>query len=380
MHARSEVVLVAIVAIDEDAQSPQSERLRRIGCEVIPDFESMISEMPRLQLDVCIVPTPIHLHCAHTVALLHAKVNVLVEKPLTATLRDADLIVAAQRATQRFVAVGFQYLHAAEVQALKSHLRSGAIGAVKRVSVLTLWPRSHEYYSRNHWAGRLRIADAWVLDSPIANAMAHFFMLLLYLSGEGDESSRISEMSAELYRVQEIESFDTAVVSMVTTTGCRLDFYGTHSSRETTRPLIRVEGERGHAEWVQDSHASLDGPAGSWRQEASAESVTRERMLRDVLAHSSGEERFICTPELAREHVRCVNALQAHVPIHVVEEDSKRLRQERDETFTYVPGLDEHLSVAFTHRCDLHSTAASWSAVPTRFTVQQDPVIEAAQT
>jgi len=363
LHERRELVLAAAVVINAADEPQACERLRALGCQLFPALEALIASAPTLSLDLCIVPTPIHLHVSQTLALLHAGINVLVEKPLAANVAEAQRVVATTRETGKLVAVGFQYLHAPEVNSLKTRLLAGAIGKVRRISTYTAWPRSHQYYSRNAWAGKLRVGDGCVLDSPVTNAMAHFFMLLIYFAGgSAADGASITEMSAELYRAQDIESFDTAVLTLRTRSGCVLDFYGTHSSRSIARPVLQIEGDAGTAEWVQDTRAVLKTAARQIEFIAPAEAIVRETMLRDVLAKLRGENRFVCPPELALEHVRCVAALHEQVRINQIPARLRRVRRREDESFTFIDGLDEVLGSAFSTRVGLRAAGADWAA------------------
>jgi len=365
-HRLGEIRFAAAVCLPPDIDEDLSRQLRELGCEIFFDFESLLAALPRLQLSLAIAPTPIHLHARMTTALLAAGVNVLIEKPLCATLSDAEKICALTAATNLTVAVGFQYLHAPEVRALKRRLLAGEIGRVKRIVVHGAWPRSHAYYSRNSWAGRLRVGQESVLDSPVNNAMSHFFMLMLFLAGtEEDTAARPIRMSAELYRAQRIESFDTATVSLETAAGCRLDFYGTHSSREISRPTLLIEGTGGRAEWAQDDHATLQGSESHWHVHSAPESDTRERMFRDVLARVRGEPAFICTPQLAMLHVQCVAALHEHFPIITVPETFLATEQREENVFTFVPQLDGALASAASRASNLFDAGAPW-AIPAK--------------
>lgn len=371
MHLARSVVIVGAVVINPDAEEETCRSLTAIDCRLFPDVASLVSAQPTLKVDLCIVPSPIHLHPQHAIALLGAGVHVLVEKPLAATVKEVDEIAAAAAVAERSVAVGFQYLHAAEVQALKRRLVDGAIGKVRRIAVHASWPRSRAYYRRSDWAGRVSLKGEWVFDSPIANAMAHFFMLLLHFAGDREESgAEVRRMSAELYRAQDIESFDTAVVAMETTSGCRLEFYGTHSARTSARPKVVLEGDDGRAEWVQDSHATTEGLGGHWKQLAATESSTRERMLRDVLENLCGQHRFVCTPALAREHVRCVNALHTFGRIVPIPATSLAQYGEEPELFTYVEGLDLSLESAARQQCSLRDAGATWAQPPHQMDLQ----------
>lgn len=361
-HRGGEIRLTAAVAFPPEHNAPAVARLRAEGCEVLTGFEALLAELSRLRLDLVVVPTPIHLHARMAIALVRAGVDVLVEKPLAATRADAAAIRAAATEADRMIAVGFQYLHAPEVGALKQRLLGGAIGPLRRLVVHAAWPRSHAYYTRNAWAGRLRLGEDWVLDSPVSNAMSHFLMVMLFLAGREERSlAEPVRLGAELYRAQAIESFDTAVVRLETAAGLRLDFYGTHSSREIGRPSLRVVGENGEAEWVQDSHARLTGAAGAWEQRAAPESDTRERMLRDVLAHRRGEPAFICRPEMAAVHVACVAELHRQGSINAIPPD--RLAHYRADglDFTHVPELDGQLARAARDGVSLAEAGAVWA-------------------
>lgn len=360
-HRRGELTLVAAVAFPPEPDVAVLAELRAVGCEVLQSFEALLAAVSRLRLEFAVVPTPIHLHARMAVALLHAGVDVLVEKPLAATLADAAAITEAARATGRFVAVGFQYLHAPEVRALQQRLAAGAIGPLRRLVVHAAWPRSHAYYSRNAWAGRLRLGEDWVLDSPASNAMSHFLMVMFHLAGAGPAGlAEPVRMRAELYRAQAIESFDTAVLQCETADGVRLDFYGTHSSQNVGRPSLRVEGANGTAEWIQDGHARLTGPGGSWMLTARPESDTRERMLQEVLAHRRGEPGWICTPELAAVHCRCIAGLHQVAPITSVPGSAVTRHRVDGQEFSYVPGLDEWLEQAASTGTGLRAAGAPW--------------------
>jgi predicted dehydrogenase len=377
LNARRELALVAAVVIDRHSQTDSCARLTAIGCKIFSSWADLLKALPSLQLDLVVIPTPIHLHADMARELLAAGIHVLIEKPLAATTGEADIVSAAAAQAGRIAAVGFQYLHAPEVQELKRRLVQGDIGRVRRIAVHVAWPRSHAYYSRNNWAGRLRVADRWVLDSPVANAMAHFFVLLFYFAGETiDGLARATRIDAELYRAQAIESFDTAAIAIETSTGTRLEFYGTHSSRSIVRPTLVIEGERGTAEWIQDREARLVSPHGSWHHAAMPEPSTRERMLHDVLARLRGQPRFVCTPELAAEHVRCVNALQEYGRIVDLPRASLAQHREDGATFTYVPGLDAVLTRAFHDHSSLHAAGATWSGQPVSIDVRHYRGIE----
>jgi predicted dehydrogenase len=336
--------------------------LEREGCAVFSTFEELLVAWPRLRVDFAVLPTPIHLHVPMGLALLRAGAHVLVEKPVAATLAGAGQLAAMAAETGRLLAVGFQYLHAPEVQALKRRLLDGGIGRLRRIAVQAAWPRGRSYYTRNAWAGRLRVGEDWVFDSPVSNAMSHFLLLMCFLAGRDLRlAAEPVSLRAELYRAQEIETFDTAVLHMETADGCRLDFYGTHSSRMVERPSLTIEGEAGSARWVQDRFAAIEGPDGLWREEARPEAHTRECMLDDVLARLRGEPAFVCDAALATVHVRCVEALREGALIRDVPEAFKERRLDQGDVYTSIRGIDAALRLAAGQGSDLRAAGMSWA-------------------
>lgn len=363
-HHRNWLRFVGVVALPAELDAETQALLAQVEVQQFGSFDALCAALPQLRADLVILPTPIHLHAPMATALLQAGVHVLVEKPLAATVEELEALLAVERTTRRLLAVGFQYLHAPEIQALKSALDAGAIGQIQRISVHAAWPRSHSYYARNSWAGRLRADGAVVFDSPVTNAMSHFVMLMLFLAGRGPGSAMVpTRVSAELYRAQAIESFDTCVLHYGAE-GMRFDFYGTHSSREIGRPSLLVEGTHGRAEWVQDSHALIERGDARERFPAGPESATREQMLRDVLARVRGEPAFVCTAAMAGAHVRSIAALHARGKIVAVPATQLRHREEEGQGFVFVEDLDRALLEASRRGVNLRDVGLPWAVAP----------------
>jgi UDP-N-acetyl-2-amino-2-deoxyglucuronate dehydrogenase len=66
------------------------------GCSSFPNLQEMLSGA---DLDAVCVCTPSGMHAEHAIAALEAGKHVVIEKPVAVTLRAADRLLAAQRAT-----------------------------------------------------------------------------------------------------------------------------------------------------------------------------------------------------------------------------------------------------------------------------------------
>lgn len=94
------------------------------------DAESVFADPA---VDAVIIATPTSTHAAFAVAALRAGKHVLVEKPMTANLREAGELAGVARASDRVFMVGHQYLFNDYVAALKDAINAGELGRVRAV-------------------------------------------------------------------------------------------------------------------------------------------------------------------------------------------------------------------------------------------------------
>jgi predicted dehydrogenase len=104
---------------------------REFGLEV---STSSVDELLATGLDGVVVSSPHNLHREHAVAALEAGAHVLVEKPMTVTLRDAEAIAAAARAAGRTVAVAHGWNWSRLTDWAKEALEVGRLGHVTSVT------------------------------------------------------------------------------------------------------------------------------------------------------------------------------------------------------------------------------------------------------
>jgi predicted dehydrogenase len=74
---------------------------KELGCRAMTDYTDLL---PHVDLVSVVVPTEAHFEVAS--ACLEARLHVLVEKPITRTLEEADALIALAQRRQRVLAVG----------------------------------------------------------------------------------------------------------------------------------------------------------------------------------------------------------------------------------------------------------------------------------
>ena len=243
---------------------------------------------------------------------------VFLEKPVAGSLAEVDQIISARDASGKQCAVGFQILYSRVMQTLKRYTVEGRLGRLESLRILALWPRTPAYYGRNSWAGKLIIDDRPVYDSPFNNALAHQIMNMLYLaSPEPYQAAYPAEMQAELFRAYPIESFDTGCMRVRTDTGVEVVFVASHACPNNIDPILRLKAEKATAQF------ELDGSASITFQDGSVEPIEwgdfRLDMFMNVLQAVRGEVPApVCTLEVGRAHVACIEALHRAADIQDV--------------------------------------------------------------
>jgi predicted dehydrogenase len=231
-------------AVDPFAE--RSPLLARLDEAQVPVYATVDDFYANHSADLLIIVSPIHHHMAQTrLALAHGS-NVLCEKPLAATIQDGLQTLALEQASGRFVAVGYNWSFVVPIQSLKREIMAGRFGRPLRAKSLVLWQRWQPYYTRNGWAGRIQSErGAWILDSPVNNATAHYLHNLFYLLGSKiDSSAQPADVQAELYRANAIENYDTAALRCHTADGVEILFYTAHPVPANVEPVFEVAFEQ----------------------------------------------------------------------------------------------------------------------------------------
>ena len=321
------VYLEALLARKDDglfriagAVDPQPNRckqyveMRAMG---VPCFITLPDFYRNRKADLAVLSSPIQMHMTQTTFALSKGCHVLCEKPAAGTIQEVRTAIEAERAAGRWVAVGYQWSFSPAVQALKADIRAGVFGAARRFKCLYLWPRDEGYYARNDWAGKRRDGEgAWVLDSPVQNAMAHDLHNMFYVLGRATETSaRPAEVEAELYRANAIENFDTAAARVRTEEGVEILFFVSHASEEDRGPVARYEFDKAVVRC--DSRTSglwAEFPDGRRKDYGVPDAEAMNKLWQSIAGCREEGARPVCGLEAAASQTLCMNGIQDSMP------------------------------------------------------------------
>lgn len=134
-----------IVALVDIVPEKAAEKARRFGldCEVFDDHHKILDRKDIDLVDIC---TPPYVHAQIAINALHSGKNVLVEKPMAASLEECDRMMEAAKKSGKLLSSIAQNRFRTPIANLKKALDSGLAGAVRHVQVDSFWWRGHCYY------------------------------------------------------------------------------------------------------------------------------------------------------------------------------------------------------------------------------------------
>jgi predicted dehydrogenase len=201
------------------------------------------------RIEACFIATPIPLHVPHTLAALGAGKHVYLEKPPCVTLEEWAQLSAAQEASGKRLAVGFQMQTAPAIHFLKARIVAGDIGRLQTVSAGVRWRRDDKYYNRSGWAGCWTAHGRPVFDGPATNALAHVVHAALFLSGATESSwGDVQRVRGRLKKARPIESYDAAFLEAQTANDVLVRLAFAHATPEQDEVVLTCIGENGRAE------------------------------------------------------------------------------------------------------------------------------------
>ncbi len=346
--------------------------IRRQG---IPLFHSLEDFLRSGRADLVILSTPLQLHCEQACLALDAGSHVLCEKPLGADSQQVRLMTEARDRNRRQLAIGYQWSFSPAIQQLKRDIAAGRFGRPGRLRTRVYWPRDHKYYTRNPWAGRQRDPDGrLVLDSPANNACAHYLHNMFYVLGEAiDRSDWPVAVTAELYRANSIQNYDTVILRCRTKGAAEVLFVASHATQNECNPVFRYEFEQATVHYGKFGDAIVaQRPDGSRIDYGSPPSSDYPHKLFDVLQSIQTAQPVACGPEAAGAQTACIYAAQQSMP-NIVDFPPELVTVEGapGQPRTYVKDLDKTLDHCYERFSLPSELGASWSARGVEIEVRQ---------
>lgn len=207
-----------------------------LGLPAARVFASLEAALAEVGAAAALIVVPLAAHAAATRAALEAGLDVLVEKPFTATLAEAAALVALARQRGRRLMVSQNYRWFPAPRLARQLVRDGAVGRP-----MACYLDFHFYYGPDY--------RYFFLDEPLLSDMAiHHFDTMRFVLG--DEPV---EVACQSWNEPEspFKGRPAAIVTLRMARGTIVSYRGSWISRGPTTPYggeWRVDGTRGALE------------------------------------------------------------------------------------------------------------------------------------
>lgn len=344
LEKNGEIELVAVVIIHPKEASAEWEMLKAQGKRMYDNSDEFFKE-EKGKVDLCCLPTGISSHKKLSLKALRAGFHVLVEKPAAACPDDIAEMARVSSESRLNVFVGFQNIYTDDCAAVKAAIARGDIGRIEKMSLMSIWPRSLDYYTRNSWAGKLKVGGEWVLDSLVHNSFSHFLNLIAYWADYQLDAYDF-ELEASLYRAYPIETFDTASIHVRKR---EIDLFAhlSHDSEITHHPEIRIEGTEGLIRWTPTAYEIKEEKYKTGDTAEGAFNSARQTMFDEIVKFMNGFGGRHCSLSIARFATDLAWRLSAEFAVQEIPAHRLEMKEGAHGKQAHIAGIEHGMKQAF---------------------------------
>ena len=204
----NELEFVALCDIERNniEQLLQKTELQKYNSiEKYTDYKKMIED--HAELELIAIATPSGLHAEIALYCIERGINVIIEKPMAMSMKDADEIVKLSEKKKVVASVCHQNRFNIAVQKTRRAIEKGRFGKLSHGSIHVRWNRGKQYYDQASWRG------TWKEDGGcLMNQCIHGIDLLRWLMGD-DVISVYGVTRQQQHTYLEAEDVGMAVVT-----------------------------------------------------------------------------------------------------------------------------------------------------------------------
>lgn len=224
-----------IICLVENDREKISELSKEYNLEIISDYRQILN---REDIDIVHITTPHYNHYEIALEFIRNKKNLLIEKPLTLSVKEAEKLVEETEKNGVHSAIVYQNRLNKTSSYLKKLLEEKKYGEILGIKGILAWDRREEYYTESEWKGIIKKEGGGVL----INQAIHTLDLMLWFGGE------IGSLSGSVHRhrlTNEIEVEDTVEAYMIFENGAKGVFYATNNYSYDSSVELEVHCENG---------------------------------------------------------------------------------------------------------------------------------------
>lgn len=144
------------------------------------DYKKMVEE---IKPELVSIATESGLHAQIALFCIDHGINVIIEKPMAMSMKDADEIIRLSEEKHVKVSACHQNRFNIAVQQMRKALENGRFGKISHGSIHVRWNRNKDYYTQAPWRG------TWAQDGgALMNQCIHGIDLLRWMMGDEVEA------------------------------------------------------------------------------------------------------------------------------------------------------------------------------------------------
>lgn len=236
--------IVALCDIYPEKAKRRKEQYHLDGARIYASHEELLEHE---EIDVMSVCTPPYVHAEIAIHGMEGGANVLVEKPMAASLEECDRMLEAEQRTGKTMGIIAQNRFRTPIMKTKQVLDTGLIGRILHAQIDSFWWRGHCYYDL-WWRG------CWEKEGGgcTLNHAVHHIDMLGWMMGRPEKVTAVlSNVAHDNAEVEDISvavmQYDKGALAQVTSS---VVHYGEQQA-------LKFQGEHGAIAVPWEVHASV---------------------------------------------------------------------------------------------------------------------------
>ncbi len=170
INNKDEAELVAVYDVIENLAGERKNQYESAipgaDVRVYKDYNAFLEDS---NIDVVTIATISGHHANQAVDCLNHGKHILIEKPMTLTVGDAEGIISLGKEVNKKVCVSHQNRFIPAIQRLKRAIGEGRFGKLIHGTARTLWARDDNYYKQASWRGTRSLDGGTLMNQCIHN-------------------------------------------------------------------------------------------------------------------------------------------------------------------------------------------------------------------
>ena len=253
--------------------------------------------------------------------------------------------------------IGFQSLGSHALAAIGELVADGTIGILEGISATGRWVRPRAYYKRSRWAGQRSIDGIDVVDGVATNPLAHAVATALRIAGARTKAD-VASVETDLYRANDIESDDTSVIRIRTTTGLPITCALTICASESVEPYVTLQGSAGTAVF----HYTEDRLVVTTAEGQTETTYGRDDLTENLIAHRGGGAELISPIADSGAFMLVLEAIRTAPEPTLIQPEYIRWEGVGGQAHAVVVGIEEALKRATQEQATFSELGLPWAA------------------